>query len=416
MVGEKKNFPETSTMCTKKIIRLVLIAVCLTMFSKLFANIKQGSNIKYPSQAANHKNLKWSINYKPNQSKFIIYSCTKPCRQISCFQTRWCGGLGDRLKAISSAFLWSILTNRTLLIQATDPCPLQDSLDSNIIPWYQRLNETLGKVDRQELTSVRIEFDNSETTGIWENGVKIQTNIESFDFVNSNVDKDVIIFKANIDITGLLFRNPAFEEPIRKSGIKKHEIKLPHSFHNIYNMLFKLKPRLRLQFDQFLQRARPYPNTKLVCAQIRLGGDTPKFKDPIRMTQTHVETIWNFMKTNISTHLNSSNFNVFVTSDNEHIFAQARQVFGVDRVVDVQGEITHIDQDHRFYNQTNEMNGCERYDKTYLDFHVLGVCDMGVISRSGFGRLGVYNRYHSYEHIYTYREVKGVYTFTKTGY
>ena len=42
--------------------------------------------------------------------------------------------------------------------------------------------------------------------------------------------------------------------------------------------------------------------------------------------------------------------------------------------------------------EANLGNDCSRVEKPILDFHFLQMCDKAVISQSGFGRLGTWNR------------------------
>jgi len=39
-----------------------------------------------------------------------------------------------------------------------------------------------------------------------------------------------------------------------------------------------------------------------------------------------------------------------------------------------------------------KQNECKKISELFLDFHVLGKCDMGLISHSGFGIVGILNR------------------------
>ena len=42
-------------------------------------------------------------------------------------------------------------------------------------------------------------------------------------------------------------------------------------------------------------------------------------------------------------------------------------------------------------DRTENLN-CLKTEKTFLDVHALQNCDMAIISESGFGKLGVWNR------------------------
>ena len=48
---------------------------------------------------------------------------------------------------------------------------------------------------------------------------------------------------------------------------------------------------------------------------------------------------------------------------------------------------------------------CDRIAEIYLDFFMLGKCDMGVVSHSGFGLIGILNRKEL-------KDLKNFYVFT----
>jgi len=77
---------------------------------------------------------------------------------------------------------------------------------------------------------------------------------------------------------------------------------------------------------------------------------------------------------------------VFITSDVEIVEREAVDEFGPERVIRIPGLNTHVDREH------NLGNDCTRIEKPILDFHFMQMCDKAVISSSGFGRLGVWNR------------------------
>ena len=66
--------------------------------------------------------------------RFIMYRCDQEKDQHDC------GGLGDRLKGILAAYLWSILDNRTLLIRINRPCNFVNLLEPNEVNWDRNVD------------------------------------------------------------------------------------------------------------------------------------------------------------------------------------------------------------------------------------------------------------------------------------
>ena len=66
----------------------------------------------------------------------------------------------------------------------------------------------------------------------------------------------------------------------------------------------------------------------------------------------------------------------------------------------IEGENLHIDK----VNANLDYPSCLALDKTFLDFHALQNCDMVVISDSGFGRLGVWNREQPDKDLYVFQD------------
>ena len=72
---------------------------------------------------------------KINKNKYIIYRCDSDGE---------CGGWGDRLKGIFSAYWWAILTDRQLIIQITKPCPLTEIFEPNEIKWNMQITKEIN--------------------------------------------------------------------------------------------------------------------------------------------------------------------------------------------------------------------------------------------------------------------------------
>ena len=68
-------------------------------------------------------------SYQQKQEHFIMFRCD------ALLDTHNCGGHADRLKGIISVYIWSLLSNRTLLVRITRPCNFTNLLEPNEVNW-----------------------------------------------------------------------------------------------------------------------------------------------------------------------------------------------------------------------------------------------------------------------------------------
>jgi hypothetical protein len=62
------------------------------------------------------------------------------------------------------------------------------------------------------------------------------------------------------------------------------------------------------------------------------------------------------------------------------------------------GPFNHID----FIEYSKNLNDCSSIEKSVLDFHCLAECDAVVVSRSQFGRMGIWRRKDPTKDVYAY--------------
>jgi hypothetical protein len=105
----------------------------------------------------------------------------------------------------------------------------------------------------------------------------------------------------------------------------------------------------------------------------------------------NLKIYWNYMRTNFIKNL--TDYRIFLTTDTEDIEAEAIKEFGNEFVVTNGGPNNHLD----FFGKLESND--EKLDKTFLDFHSLQNCNMAIISESGFGKLGVFNRNNPNENL-----------------
>ncbi len=356
------------------------------------------------NKSTNH--LSGSLNdaYAPSPFKFLIF--TLKCDMFVCVKEAT-GGHADRLKGISFAYMWAIMTNRTFLIHIDKPCHLENYLQPNRLNWNENTMDIIDRIGRKNMSSVLVEMyqpvfgrkriagfgKKSEKTGyqvlLLENGRLVNGTLlnDLFEYKNST---DVILFKSNSFIGKVFSDNEVYHKRLKQLGMDPFDCGLPNLFKGIYDALFKLAPRLQIQYDAFIKQAKPNANTKLVCAQIRTGGKTENFQDiDIKESTINKRTkaLLNFIKNNITAVLN--NYKIFVTTDRKTIEDETIDFFGKATVVTTFGELTHVELDTSLIVKNKSVD-CTRFDRSYLDFHLLQDCDLGVISPSGYGRLGVY--------------------------
>jgi hypothetical protein len=329
-----------------------------------------------------------SINAKETSSaNYIQYSCHGRC-----------GGFADRLKGIMSAYALSLISNRSFLIDMQWPCPIDDMFDTSQVNWRPR-SKKLDK--RTSETRMKIGYGRSEYLKIR------KTNILDLLANSSNllsIESGAMFMNAFAD-------NPFLKKRINELGFKDpSKFKLQYVFHNWFNKLFKLKKEVAAEFELILRKVKKnIPGNKLICAQVRLGGVTRTSQNDRLFSKTGTSQLfWRFMNDTFldRNKLNGSNYTIYVTSDNDEVKQEARDFFGVDKVVSFEKSNFHFDIDYNrgspFTRFWTKRSNCKSIRKILLDFYLLRECDMAVASHSGFGLLGLLNRPDPGKDLYVY--------------
>jgi hypothetical protein len=304
---------------------------------------------------------------KTSNEKYLVYECKYHC-----------GGWADRLKGIMSVYTLSLLTNRSFLIDMRTPCNFTRLFMPNTIDWRVK-EENIININKRLYKDC---LNNFKAECLTENDFDALTNTSS--------SKPIFVIKTNQDWLSHFSTMPHFQAQILKLGFNSsEELKLHLVFHQFYQRLFKLTPSLEEKYLRVKGDAHLTENTQIYCAQIRIGGARwPHVKYDLKInTLGKTQTLfWSFMRENFITHTKNNDWRVFVTSDVESVEQEAIKEFGNDRVIRIPGLNTHVDR------ETNLGNDCTRIEKPILDFHFLQMCNKAVISGSGFGRLGIWNR------------------------
>jgi len=346
-------------------VGLLVYFFCLN--GRLRANEPQYSQNKLP------------IKIEP---KIIAYECSSQC-----------GGWGDRLRGIFSAYVLALLTDREFKISFKTSCHLEEIFDENIVKW--KLSESLQSLAKSK-SSHYYRFSTSA------NNYKKEFRL----FLKSNefqemMKKDLIVIVSNLNMIDSFHHYKIYAEKILKLGYKIEEFNLVLLLHKFYNDIFKLNDDMQKKYDYYLKKLEKKDDMKLICVQIR-GGDQV-FKSPDLVFPELYKKHWSHIRENFIEKYGLLSYKIFVTSDHKGAEEDAIREFGNERIFTIAGNITHTDINYSSNNKIS--SACSVYEKPLLDFHFMQNCDMAVVGRnSGFGVLGVLNRKKPLENLYLFSE------------
>jgi hypothetical protein len=343
-----------------KLILVIIILLYILNYNKEIRSIHGNlSLLQKNTISSKTKNLRKN-NFPENEfdKKYVVYECTNE---------NICGGWGDRLKGIMSAYAISLLTDRYFLIYHIRPCLLTHFFESSIY-----------------FSNTTINYDQASKLWFLDN----KDYRKSLSFIDAfNLTSKYITIKNNLEWIEPISKNKIYKEKIKELGYNENSFRIQFLFKDWYSEMFKLNQRLNEKYLKFLKKAKPTDNTKLICAQVRVGdaGGT-RF-----MERGNLKIYWNYMRTNFIKNL--TDYRIFLTTDTEDIVSEAIKEFGNEFVITNEGPNNHLD----FFSKLESND--EKLDKTFLDFHSLQNCNMAIISESGFGKLGVFNRNNPNENL-----------------
>ncbi len=298
---------------------------------------------------------------KKESNKYIVYEC---------IDGMLCGGWGDRLKGIYSAYAWSLISGRKFYININKPCRLTNMLVPNKIKWNTNFTELYKNNPKKEY------FDRIDRVS--EDNIR-NYRLEEFER-NST---DIIIIRNNLDWLEHMSKNVNIKQKLINLGYEPDEFKMQFVFKKWYNDLFRLSERFSNKYVNFLNKIKQNKNEILICAQIRIGGAREYVNNDENFTMKNNTVVyWNHIR-NVFLK-NVKDFKLFLTTDTRSVEVEAKKLFGSDKLVINDGLNTHLDR------ESNLHSDCSRVDKTFLDFHCLQNCDKAIISESGFGKLGTW--------------------------
>ena len=138
-----------------------------------------------------------------------------------------------------SAYAWSLLTDRYLLIYHTKPCELTHFFEPNEHDWTLELNQ----------------FDRNKADKLWKiDNEKFRLELETF--TNFNSTAPYISIKNNLDWLEPLSKNKFLEKKILSLGFKPNKFRMQFLFREWYQKLFKFNSRLLAKYNSFLDTLR----------------------------------------------------------------------------------------------------------------------------------------------------------------
>lgn len=218
----------------------------------------------------------------------------------------------------------------------------------------------------------------------------------------------MLVVITNRNFLPAIARNKIYVKKLNDLGFNPSQLDLSNTFRLFYNRLFKLAPKLEAKYDAFSKRAKPTPTTKLICAQIRIGGkfyDRTLWKDVTFQTISNAQLYWRLIREKLIPIIGVDGFvdefddyRIFLTTDNENVHRSFLSEFGSEKLVYNEGSFNHIDM----INYSEDPNNCEPSEKSVLDFHALQLCDAAVITNTQFGSFGMLLRPNPTKEVYSY--------------
>jgi hypothetical protein len=259
-----------------------------------------------------------------------------------------------------------LITDRILVINVTVPCKLSNFLIPNEIKWLQDIPNL------NNLSKLMIPIN-------WR-GKVIDSGFSKINFLNYT--QDIIVIKTGMQLIKHLTINNNHQIKLKQLGFKIDDFNIEHLIYNWYNRLFKFEENMDKRYNKLIKQLKPSVDTKLICAQIRIGNE---FGIPF-MKREETKKFWNFIKNQFIN--KNKEYKLFITSDHSDVIDEAFRVFNkTDKLIAFKENSFHITLfDHK-------KKKCDQVADLLFDFNILGDhCDMGVVSHSGFGMIGILNR------------------------
>jgi len=264
-----------------------------------------------------------------------------------------------------TAYALSLLTKRKFLINLSKPCQLERSLEPVEFNWTVSSVPDFEKLTKHHM-DIRWYFD------------YVRDHLLKINLLEYKKEIDIIKITTGMNLVKHFTLNKNHHERLKELGFSIQTFNLENYFYEWYNKLFKWNSKLGTTFNEMLKLAKPIKRTKLICVQIRIGVDN----DFQFMHRNKTKLYWNFIKEKFLVDQSiAKNYKLFVTTDNEFVIDEAITEFGMKNVIAFKNRSSHFEFVYK--------DKCSNLDGVYLDFNLLGQCDKGLLSHSGFGLVGV---------------------------
>lgn len=316
--------------------------------NQISTNRSQTQNLKSliattPSRVGSKVKTRKTSKPKIKQ-KYLIYSC----------KVGTCGGFGDRQRGIISTFLLANLTKRRFGLMLTKPCDIRQYLYPNEVQW---------DIPRKQLTKLKTQLVKMTTR-------KSVRAMASIDF-NKRYKADVVYLQTNYILRDLLKNNSNYKSQMEVLANTSYD----QYFAEMYEKIFKPGHIIARKLKDFLEKSKVGNETKLICAQIRIGRNPTMPQDDVRNRKSTVNVVWDFLRR----YNDTRHYKIFVTTDSEEIRNKAKRLFP-EQVLDSKGKIIHVD-----FHRRPSATICQGVEKVLLDQYILSNCDVLIHSRSNFG-------------------------------
>ena len=319
------------------------------------------------------------------------------------------GGYADRMKGLMSTFLIALFARRAFAIDNPRPLPWTDFWQPNVLPWL-----TLAQLDpalqglpspheRLQYNYMGSDADQLNDHNVWNDWeghplVRMRHNGNSFPTALNNGHMRQPLFDLGIDRTSradLDYYLACFMQVLLKPAPLLQDA-LNAVMGSIGRPLYSsIRPALAAHQALAWYTSLPSPGNAsipLFCAQIRMGngGRERSFTDSEQFISTSdLPRIFQQLQEQVLARMKDPKlpYYLFVTSDSSDYQPLIAQYFPSPPaiVLTVTGAPFHIDKTDDFKDDAQALRSS--YLLTIASFHLLGECDMALLSRSGFGTL-----------------------------
>jgi len=307
-----------------------------------------------------------------NTTKYLVYFCDPG---------HYCGGWGDRQRAVASTYMLAHLVGREFRLIMDTPCNLSTFYTPRLVNWMPQGDE--------------LSEGSSLTIDLFHNQARAKCFYESLMVGNFNeiYTQRVIYLKSN----GVFFYQMRHNKLYANKMKWANQFSVYHwAWHRLMQPSKSLVSRVRKHIgsDILIERGLiPSPTTlttssktsqnttktsksqPLICAHVRIGKNPTNPKDAVltRFRMEDLPILLNFLKEKDR----ANNAKFFLASDSEEIRGKFRNFFGSSLLGPV-GRVTHIDRE-----RSGEA-ACRGFEVALMEQLVLSVCDTLVFTPSGF--------------------------------